>query len=157
MLRLAAAAALAALPAAAQDGTVQEGAQDGARWGPVAEELGLGSGICLDTEDIACAVVLCEEGALTVGFLGNGRSDDLPAFRGQLKVDEETVERDMESRAVMEDSYYLRTPVEPGDPLWQRLRVGSSLQLSSSPEGEPLDYSLRGSAAELDRVARGCR
>jgi hypothetical protein len=170
MLRLAAAAALAALPAAAQDGAAPDGAahagaaQDGvareeASWGPVAEELGIGSGICLDTENIVCALVLCEDGALTVGVLGTATETggELPAFRGQLEVDGKTVERDMQSRVVMGDSYYVRTPVEPGDPLWQRLRAGNSLVLSSAPEGEPLDYSLRGSAAELDRVAAGCR
>jgi hypothetical protein len=152
MLRLAAAAALAALPAAAQDA---------ARWGPVAESLGLGSGICPASEDrgetIVCAVVLCEEGGLTLGTLGTGHGGEQSPFRGRIEVDGQAIDRDMESRVLMQDFLHVRTPVEPGEPLWQRLRAGSRLALSSSPDGDPLDYPLRGSAVELDRVASGCR
>lgn len=151
MLRLAAAAALAVIAAGAA------AAQEGARWGPVAESLGLGSGICLDGEDIVCAVVLCEGGALTLGVLGTGHSGEQPAFRGQVAVDGQSLERDMQSRVVMDDFLHVRTPVDPGEPLWQRLRAGNALKLSSSPDGTPFDYSLRGSAAELDRVAAACR
>lgn len=132
-------------------------AQGEPRWGPVAEELGVGSGVCLDGEDIVCAVVLCEEGALTLGVLGTGHGGPQPAFRGQIEVDGEAVERAMESRVVMQEFLHVRTPVEPGEPLWQRLRAGSRLSLTSSPDGTPPDYSLRGSAAELDRVAKACR
>jgi hypothetical protein len=57
----------------------------------------------------------------------------------------------------MQNLLHVRTPVDPGEPLWRRLRAGSRVSLSSSPEGDPLDYSLRGSAAELDRVAADCR
>lgn len=153
MRRGAAAAALAVLAAA---GTAV--AQDAARWGPVAENLGTGSGICLDGETIVCAVVLCEEqGALTLGVLGTAQGGEQPDFRGRAEVDGQAFERDMRSRVLMQDFMHVRTPVEPGEPLWQRLRAGSRLALSSSNEGDPLDYSLRGSAAELDRVAAACR
>ena len=140
---------------------VSAAAQDGARWGPVAEDLGTGSGVCLDGETIVCAVVLCEEGKLTLGVLGTGhdagQGGEQPAFRGQVEVDGEAFERDMQSRLVMQDLLHVRTPVDPGEPLWRRLRAGSRLTLSSSASGDALGYSLRGSAAELDRVAAGCR
>jgi hypothetical protein len=149
------AAALTVVAAAGTAGTA--GAQSEARWGPVAEGLGAGSGICVDGEDIVCAVVLCEGGALTLGVLGSGHSGEQPAFRGRIEVDGQVFERDMESRPVMDGFLYVRTPLEPGGPLWQRLRAGNRLSLSSSPEGGPLDYSLRGSAKELERVAAACR
>jgi hypothetical protein len=152
MRRLVAAAALAALPAAAQDG-----AQDGARWGPVAEALGAGSGICLDGADIVCAVVLCEESGPTLGILGNGQDAAQPSFRGRIDVDGKAEEREMKSRRVMDGFLHVRTPLEPGGALWQRLRAGSRLALTYSPEGQPLEYTLRGSAAELDRVRAACR
>jgi hypothetical protein len=158
-MRLLAAAALTVMAAGMSGGIT--GAQSEARWGPVAEGLGAGSGICLDPKDggetIVCAVVLCEGGTLTLGVLGTGKSGEQPAFRGRIEVDGEGVERDMESRPVMEGFLYVRTPLEPDEPLWKRLRAGNRLSLSSSPEGEPLDYSLRGSAKELERVAAACR
>ena len=153
---LAAAAALAVVGA---DGAAA--AEDAARWGPVAEALGTGSGICRANENgganIVCAVVLCEDGALTVGVLGTGHGGDQPAFRAPIEVDGEIVEREMQTRTVMQDFLHVRTPVEPGEPLWQRLRAGNRLALPSSPDADPLDYSLRGSSAELDRVAAACR
>ena len=171
MLRPAAASALAVIAAAGA-----AAAQDEARWGPVAEQLGIGSAICPATmpgdENIVCAVVLCEEGALTIGVLGfggdggsengsegssDGGAGEQPAFPGEIAVDGESVEREMQSRVVMEDFLHVRTRVDPDEPLWRRLRAGNRLSLSSSPEGDPLDYPLRGSAVELDRVAAGCR
>ena len=146
MRLVAAAAALAAFAAAAQDGP---------RWGPVAESLGTGSGICLEGADIVCAVVLCEDGGLKLGVLGKGGGEG-PDLHGRIDIDGQVVERDMEGRLVMDGLLYLRTPVQPGGPLWQRLRAGSRLSFSS-PEGDPLEYSLRGSAAELDRVEKACR
>lgn len=168
MGRLTAAATLAVIAAAvvAMVSAVSlAAAQDVSRWGPVAENLGLGSGICLDGEAIVCAVVLCEDGgALTLGVLGTGDGTgggtsgggEQPAFRGEIAVDGQAVERDMQSRVVMGDFLHVRTPVEPGEPLWQRLRAGNRLSLSSSASGDALDYSLRGSAAELDRVSADC-
>jgi hypothetical protein len=167
MLRPAAAAALAviaAVGAAAGTAAAEEVADDGTRWGPVAEQLGIGSAICPATmpgdENIVCAVLLCEEGSLTLGVLGAGIGTDggeKPAFRGEIAVDGEGLERDMQSRVVMGDFLHVRTRVDPGEPLWRRLRAGNRVSLPSSPEGDPLDYSLRGSAVELDRVAAGCR
>ncbi len=149
-MRLAAAAAgLVAFAAAAQEAPEP-------RWGPVAERLGTGSGICLDGDDIVCAVVLCESGTLALGLLGTGRPSDEPAIRGRIDVDGQTVERDMQGQALNDDLVYVRTPVEAGEPLWRRLRAGSQLSLSTS-DGDPHDFSLRGSAAELERVAAGCR
>ncbi len=150
-MRLAAAAAagLAAFAAAAQE--VPE-----PRWGPVAESLGTGSGICRDGEDILCAVVLCEEGTLALGVLGTGLAADDPGFRGRIDVDGQAVERDMQGHALKDDLVYVRTPLQTGEPLWRRLRAGNLLSLSTS-DGGPLDFSLRGSAAELERVAAGCR
>jgi hypothetical protein len=150
-----------AVSAAVSVAVAQDAAQHEARWGPLAEGLGTGSGICVDGESIVCALVLCEDGATTLGVLDTGRGGDAggeqPAFRGRIEVDGQSFEGDMQSRMVMQDFLHVRTPVRPGNPLWQRLRAGNRLALSSSPDGEPVDYSLRGSAAELDRVAAACR
>jgi hypothetical protein len=159
-MRLLAAAALTVAAAAgtgAGTGAGTVGAQSEARWGPVAEGLGTGSGICLDGENIVCAVVLCEEGALTLGVLGTGHSGEQPVFRSRIDVDGQIFEREMESRGVMEGFLHVRTPIRPGEPLWRGLRAGSKLALSSAADAEPLGYSLAGSAVELDRVAAACR
>jgi hypothetical protein len=150
-MRLAVAAAgLAAFAAAAQDTPPES------RWGPVAENLGAGSGICLDGEDIVCAVVLCEKGALALGILGTDQSAEQPAFRGRIDVDGQAVERDMQGQALMDSLVYVRTPLDAGEPLWRQLRAGNRLSLPT-PDGDPIDFSLRGSSAELQRVASSCR
>lgn len=39
------------------------------RRGPVAESLGTGSAICADGKTVVCAVVLCRDGALSLGLI----------------------------------------------------------------------------------------
>jgi hypothetical protein len=151
MRRLAAAswaAATLALPA---------GAQDEARWGPVAEEVGIGTAICADHQTVVCAVVLCRDGALSFGLIGIDPEATENAAEAAIEIDGETFRREMTGAPIKDGFVHLGTPIRVGDPLWASMRAGRAMRIADRAEAEARDYSLRGSAAELDRVAGACR
>ena len=127
------------------------------RWGPVAEELGVGSAICTGDETIVCAVVLCRDGALSLGLIGTGDEAVQPPFAGTVEVDGETFSREMTSAMLNDSVLHVGTPFAADDPLWARMRAGSTARIFDAEGEEAREFSLRGSAAELDRVAAACR
>jgi hypothetical protein len=145
---LAAAAALAAVPAAAQDIS---------RWGPVAEDLGTGSAICTQDVPVVCAVVLCRGGALSLGLMGVVYDEPEPVFEVGIEVDGQTFRREMTGDEIGGDVLYIGTPLALDDALWAGLRAGQAVRFHDAEEAEAREFSLRGSAAELDRVASACR
>jgi hypothetical protein len=145
---LLAAAALAALPAAAQDIS---------RWGPVSEGLGVGGAICTQEDPIVCAVVLCREGALSLGLMGVEYEDMPPSLEVGVEVDGEMFRRELRGSELGGDVLYIGGPVSADEPIWGRLRAGRSVRFHDRDGEEAREFSLRGSADELDRIARACR
>lgn len=145
---LPAALLLAASPAASQDVS---------RWGPVAEALGLGTAICTQEDPVICAVVLCRDAALSLGLMGVEYEDPEVRLQVGVEVDGEAFQAEMASMQIGGDVLYIGAPIAVGDRLWTRLRSGRAVEFSDREGEEARAFSLRGSAAELDRVAAGCR
>ena len=143
-----AAAAMSALSAAAQ---VES------RWGPVAENVGTGTAICTDAETVVCAVVLCRDGTLSFGLIGIDPEGAEQPAEVAIEVDGQTFSREMTGGLVSDAVVHLGTPIAIDDPLWARLRAGRVVRIADRAGQEAREYALRGSAAELDRVAAACR
>lgn len=148
MRLLAAAAALAVLPAAAQDIS---------RWGPAAEHLGVGAAICTQDVPIVCAAVLCRESELSFGLMGVEYESTTPSLEVGVEIDDRMFRREMQGSELEDEVLFISAPVTVDDPLWARLRAGETLMFHDREGEDAREFSLRGSAAELDRVASACR
>ena len=143
-----AAAALAALPVAAQDIS---------RWGPVSEGLGVGGAICTQEGPIVCAVVLCREGILSLGLMGVEYDDPPASMEVGVEVDGRMFQRELQGSELGNDVLYIGGPVSVDEPIWGRLRAGRTVRFHDREGEEAREFSLLGSADELDRVAGACR
>ena len=143
-----AAAALAASPAAAQDVS---------RWGPVAEGLGVGAAICTQEAPVVCAVVLCRDQALSLGLMGVEYQETPPSLEVGIEVDGRMFRREMQGSELGGDVLFIGGSVTVDDPVWARLRAGRTVRFHDREDEDAREFSLRGSAAELDRVAAACR